>query len=242
MAAEMSKQNWEVFPRPQYMADQFDRRTFNPRVNPDHKRTLEMLRVQGRSRAWHCVRNIRYSQWPYEQTHQSDHFWCCASAALKGLWDGCFVDLKARGVSETYVDVGAGDSPDVLIARGLGYSAYSVDLFPPQQYSPVAEVLSKSEFEFFIQADAVERLPFDDYSADYISCQAMIALVPPDERARFYREVCRVLKIGGMFSLSGVNLRCGYGWKQSEEKARALELEFWGVSSALNGFTATRTH
>ena len=216
----------------EYMAGRFDRHAFDPFNRPDHGFTLMRLRTPGRIRSWHYQTGAIWPHWPYGQKHEKNHFWCCGSSALKALYNESFLDLKARGVTdEVYIDIGCGESPDTLIARSVGYKAFAVDLFAPLPSS----MLERR----FIHADAL-ALPFDDWSADYITSQAVIDLVPPDDRMSFYREACRVLKIGGVFSMTGAVLRCGYGYKQGIENQRARDLPFWEVQPTINGFRALR--
>lgn len=239
----MSAVAYSYMPNPPYMPERFDRHSFDPDSNRQHQHTLQTLRTPGRSRAWHYVNCIRWPRWPYERKHEKDHFYCCGSSALRGLSNDAFTDLRERGLEgkEVYLDIGAGDSPDVLIAKGFGYKAYSIDLFPPMLYSPVRERLIQSDSKFYIKADAL-ALPFDDWSADYVSSQAMIDLIPTRERTSFYREVCRVLKIGGVFSMTGATLKCGHGYRIGIENHRARQIPFWEVTSMFNGFKAMRTH
>lgn len=233
---------WSEYTVASYISHKFDRRKFNPDASPDDKQTLMTLRRQGSNRA-------RYYNYGYG-THDANHFHCCGSTALRNLSPYDFADIAERNAridcddpkctacNEVYLDLGAGDSPDVLIAQGLGYKAYSVDLFPPFRRGTVCYALRNTQNKFYIKADAVE-LPFADNSADYVSSQAMAALLKPAERMAFYREVHRVLKIGGTFSLTGCKLRCGYLWSQRVEHDRALELG-WVVYSSNTGFVAQR--
>lgn len=224
----------------QYMDERFNRRTFAPESNASHKRTLETLRQHGSARA-------RYYDYIVQRPHlaklynhyDNTHFRCCGSQSLQWLRIGDFQAITGRlsegGTRETFLDIGAGDSPDVLIAEGMGYVARSIDLFPPFKYLPNAAQLR----ERHIRADAT-RLPFDNYTADYISSQAMIALIPEHERTQFYKEACRTLKIGGWFSMTGARLKCGYGYRQGIETKRAREVGWWNIIPTINGFVAQR--
>lgn len=222
-----------------YISGEFNRRTFNPELNPLHRKTLNTLRQVGRSRAWHCLNEIRYPNWPSGRKRDSNHFWCCGSSALKALWFGFQTKCEREG-AETYIDIGCGDSPDILIAAYCGFNVYGIDLFPPSPDSDMADLVKQCADGSFIRADAL-LLPFQDCTADFVSSQAMIALVKPSKRLGLYKEVCRILKIGGEFSLTGVELKCGYGWRQAEEGERARKVSVWDVESIQNGFRATRT-
>lgn len=230
---------WSEYVRASYISNKFDRRTFNPDSNPNDKFTLMRLRQQGANRELYYEGALRYARC----NHTANHFDCCGSTALRNLRPYDFADLPQRkcdcGVcAEVYLDIGAGDSPDVLIASALGYRAFSVDLFPPFRWGHVCQQLIKRESKFYVKADAVE-LPFADNSTDYISSQAMAALLKPAERMAFYREAHRVLKIGGMFSLTGCKLRCGYLWSHSTEIDRARSLG-WEMYSSNSGFVAQK--
>lgn len=222
-----------------YMDGRFNRRSFDPVNNPSHKRTLETLRQRGSARARtyaHALYNPQYQkEWGH---YDPTHFYCCGSSALQWLKLGDFNHLDERiheTEKEAYVDIGCGDSPDILIARGLGYTAYSVDLFPPFKWIVNGKELRNGH----IAADALS-LPFDDFAADYISSQAMVALIPERERTKFYKEICRVLKVGGWFSMTGAVLKCGYGYKQGAENYRARQIGWWDVIPTINGFCAQR--
>ncbi len=120
------------------------------------------------------------------------------------------------------LDLGCGDSRDRFIAAKRGIVAFGVDLFPPLQRSR----------ERFVCADA-RRLPFASESAEAVICQAMIALIPPDDRVALYAEVARVLKPGGWFSISIYSLTDGWTVKREEEseriRATGLQLANAGV-------------
>lgn len=89
----------------------------------------------------------------------------------------------------TLVDVGCGESGDRHIANKAGFVSYGVDVFRP------------SCARNFIQADAL-ALPFPNSSIDGIVNHAMIALVAPNDRWRFYDEAVRVLRPKGLFSIT----------------------------------------
>lgn len=137
-----------------------------------------------------------------------------------------------RGV---YVDLGCGDSPDTVIASQLGYLAYGFDLFPP------AGDADKRCNVHFQRADVAERLPPADNSVDFVTSNAMIDLIPKDERTGLYKEVFRILKPGGVFVQIGIILHCGHGYTVGEESRRIRSIQGWGeVCSLGNGFRATK--
>lgn len=240
MIGQVGWTKWQHTAR--YIDHRFDRQIFNPDRSDDDKATLMRLRQHGSCRAQYYHYAIReVSAWRSVR-HVDDHLECCGSSALRCLKGFGFLEIQDRSECgpEVYLDLGAGDSPDVLIASALGYRAFSLDLFPPFQHGQVCAELVKRKSKFYVQADAIS-LPFANHSVDYITSQAMIDLVPKNERLAFYQEVFRVLKIGGVFSLTGANLRCGYGYSQFAEANRARTLG-WEVKSANCGFSGTRTN
>lgn len=222
----------------EYMHDKFDRHTFNPNKWVNHKATLFRLRQQGSSRS-HCyywATGSEYKNSDRVGLHQSNHINCCGSTALRELTKLATFDIISPVMSR-YLDIGAGDSPDILIASALGYHAYSLDLFQPFRYGWVCNQLIERKEKFFVQADGM-NLPFANNSFEFITSQAMITLLPPSDRLAFYREVLRVLEKGGVFCLTGATLRCGHGkFSQADEHDRALMLTpHWDVVSSNCGF------
>lgn len=119
------------------------------------------------------------------------------------------------------LDVGCGNSRDRLIAASRGVVAYGVDLFAGNRSTAG-----------FIQADG-RRLPFVDQTFDAVVCQAVVALIPPDDRFGFYVEVARVLKPKGWLAISTYSLADGWRVKADEESQRILAADFDRVCSGL---------
>lgn len=200
----------------------FNRKTFNPVKNAKHRKSLAVLRSVGSHRAFLFGRTKQYPN-RHDRKH---HVSCYGSSAL--CWLGHdFRSLRERDGNEVFIDLGCGNSPDALVATDLGYQSYAFDLFPPR--SQYLDDLP------FMPADVVERIPLDDLTVDFAISQAMIDLVPLNERAAFYREVDRVLKVGGVFTQIGISLHCGHGYKQSDELARARAVSNWKIESAPPG-------
>lgn len=120
------------------------------------------------------------------------------------------------------LDIGCGDSNDRFIALSRGVTSYGVDLFPP----------IKRATRGFVRADA-RRLPFGVAMFDAAVCQALIALIPPDDRFEFYLEVGRVLKPGGWLALSVYPLTDGWRVKREEESQRIFTAGFSRICSGL---------
>lgn len=136
-----------------------------------------------------------------------------AYAALKGK--------LSRG--NVLLDIGCGESNDRIIAARRGIVAYGVDI-----YAPLNQSLNS-----LIYADA-RRLPFGDATIDAVICQAMISLVPPDDRYDLYCEVARVLKPDGWFSVVFYSLTDGWTVRPEFERQRiAATGSFQSVRSGL---------
>lgn len=135
-----------------------------------------------------------------------------AYAALKGK--------LSRG--SVLLDIGCGDSKDRVIARQRGLIAYGVDLLPPLERS----------IDGFVRAD-VRRLPFASSAVDAVICQAMISLIPPDDRYGTYVEVARVLKDNGWFSIVFYSLVDGWRVNLEYEKQRIAATGLHYVRSGL---------
>lgn len=135
-----------------------------------------------------------------------------AYAALKGR--------LSRG--SILLDVGCGDSKDRFVAGQRGVIAYGVDLFLP----------IKRSTNGFVQADA-RRLPFESGTFDAVICQALVALIPPDDRHGLYVEIARVLKPKGLFSIVACPLTDGWRVRSDEELQRILAADFVRIISGL---------
>lgn len=118
-----------------------------------------------------------------------------------------------------FLDVGCGDSPDALIVmEQKSYrKAYKIDLWQPLNWQRGVN-LSAIEFERrekkqgveFIQADICEKVPLPSRSFGLICANAMIELIPPKDRPKFYKECYRLLKPNGLLSVTCVSLVNGW--------------------------------
>lgn len=190
---------------------QFDRKTFDPDAQ---WRELGTLRNQGHTRAVKFD-NLKSLLAPTDLVEQ------CGSTALKQL------ALQPAMEAPKFVDAGCGLSPDAALAQLLGYESIGVDLFPP----------SKA----IRQADVVESLSFDDDSIAVVVSQAVIDLIEPENRMRFYTNVAKALLLNGLFSQYGCALFHGYGFSNATEVARLRELNlFRAVDIRESGFVAIK--
>lgn len=135
-----------------------------------------------------------------------------AYSALKGK--------LSRG--SVLLDVGCGESNDRVIAARRGLIAYGIDI-----YAPLNQSLNS-----LICADA-RRLPLGAATVDAVICQAMVSLIPPDDRYDFYLEVARVLKPRGWFSVVFYSLTDGWLVKPENERQRIAATNLKYVRSGL---------
>lgn len=136
-----------------------------------------------------------------------------------------------------FVDAGCGLSADALLASYAGYKkCYKIDLFALDGYNSFFDkkrkkVETKHDITF-IRGDICEPQPIPDNSVDLISCNAMIDLVPEEDRVLFYKEAYRMLKPGGQLSICIVKLKNGYGTDIFIERDRCT-MPGWGVGFQL---------
>lgn len=136
-----------------------------------------------------------------------------------------------------FVDAGCGYSADALIASAAGYAkGYKIDLFPLKGWNEYLERdMRQAEKERnirFIQGDICERQNIPDNSVDLICCNAMIDLVPQEDRVLFYKEAYRMLKPGGQLSICVVRLVNGH-WTDIFEERDRCTMPGWGVGFKL---------
>lgn len=202
----------------------FNRSTFNPAENDEHKKILTTLRAVGNGRRMQFATCQRLQAAKGEENFP--HRNCCSSSALE------YLKLPRYSKEQTYLDIGCGESPDRLIAAGMGYKAIGVDLFAPAHL-----VVGENEF---IKADAVDGIPLPDGSVYAATSQAMIDLIPIDERLTFYSEVFRVMAQAGAFSQVGAVLVNGYGFDNKDEVERVRQAGFRSVSRRAYGFLVVK--
>lgn len=121
---------------------------------------------------------------------------------------------------QVLLDLGCGNSADRHIAQSRGVVAYGVDLFLP------------TKIGLFVQAD-VRRLPFVDKSINAAICQAVVSLIPPDDRFHFYAEAFRVLKPYGYLSIMFQHLADGWRINPAHESERLVYLGFHSIHAGL---------
>lgn len=142
---------------------------------------------------------------------------------------------KMKGEGRILVDLGCGESADCYLAEKRRFIAYGFDLIAPR------DDRSMDAFTNWQRADIVERIPLNDGEVDIALCSAVVDLIEPNARERFYREVYRILKLGGLF----VNFiqwlaASGYGFDPDEEHEAAKRARFTLIATRASGFIARK--
>jgi arsenite methyltransferase len=145
---------------------------------------------------------------------------------------GCGTPVAFAGVQEgqTVLDLGSGAGMDVFIALkyvGTTGKVIGVDMTEKMiaKAKQNAEKIGAENVEF--RLGEIESLPIDDNSIDRVISNCVINLVP--DKSKAFSEIYRVLKPGGMFSVSDIVLK----GTMSEEQRRDAALWAACVSGAI---------
>ncbi len=212
----------------------FNRKIFNPSNSKEERKTLDQLRQVGFSRS--CL--LRQEMENDFENSPPNKFYKIRSTAYEEVhWKN-----KKNG---TFVDLGCGHSADTKIAILEGFkNVYAIDLFPVNNFWDKISLFKKTgreEYKLkhpikFIQQDMVEKISIKPNSVDIAVCQAVVDLIEPLERTKFYKNVYKILKNNGYFSCYIVNLSVGYGTDIAEERKKCLNCGFRLYHNYSGGF------
>jgi len=209
----------------------FDRKNFSPETSDTDLAILYKLRNKGWTRRIDFRKakdeNFKSIPHPYKFSRfESTAFWYLRWAVEK---NGSVLNDVNKFKGKVFCDFGCGQSPDGVIALELGAKkSIAVDL---------CNVRSNWENKIeFIKADICEKLPIKPNSVDYAISQAVIDLIEPEARTKFYKNALNVLKPGSYFTAYIIGLHVGHGFNIFREIENAMDAGFHLVDKYAQGF------
>ncbi len=146
---------------------------------------------------------------------------------------GCGIPVKFAGIKEDDIvlDLGSGAGNDVFIAgKIVGRKGKVVGLDMTEAMIEKAQtnkkMLGADNVEFIL--GEIENIPLDNESIDVILSNCVLNLVP--DKVKAFREIYRVLKTSGHFTISDIV----FSGDIPEKIKKAAELSMGCISGAIN--------
>lgn len=178
---------------------------------------------------------------------------CCSGGASHSSTPlGCGIPLRRAGLrsGETVVDLGSGPGLELLTAArevGPAGRVIGVDMTPEMVDAARARAAEHKAANVEVLLGDIESLPLADGSADAIISNCVINLAP--DKTRVFREMHRVLRPGGRFSVSDMVTRGSIPTSLRDDPelwaeciTGAVEEEAYLGSMAQAGFTEVHVH
>lgn len=200
----------------------FDRLTFDPANNSEDRYIVSRLRSRG-SRRWFLQ---GWEKWQRKPVTDLKWFGSRVSLISESVNSLHFRGLSLKG--KKVIDAGCGESGDADYLTELGSDAVGYDLFPRDETRSFPHTHIRGEYvhkrlsKFKIQ-DICESWPDEDKSVDIVICNAVLDLLTPVDRIKFYKEVKRVLKDNGIALFCFIKLANGHGYSLSDERKSMTE-------------------
>lgn len=146
---------------------------------------------------------------------------------------GCGTPVAFSGIKEgqTVLDLGSGAGMDVFIASkyvGAEGKVIGVDMTDKMINKARENALKVDAKNVEFRLGEIESLPVENNTIDRVISNCVINLVP--DKSKAFSEIYRVLKSGGMFTVSDIVLK----GTMSEEKRRDLALWAACISGAID--------